>query len=169
MKRTQTRLLSLLLCLLLALCALCAVSCQTDEKEVPAEKGTGTDTVTDAATDAGTDAGTDTETSADGVKKLGVGATVFHFTVVDLNGNTKQFEISTDETTVGAALSALGLIAGENSVYGLYVKTVDGVTADYNVDQTWWEFLVNGESSSLGVDSVNVEAGAVYTFRIVQG
>lgn len=158
MKCTQTKLLSLLLCLLLAFCALCATAC-TIEK-APDTPDTG---------NTGTDAATEAQTTADGAKKLGIGATVFRFTVVDLDGNTKQFEISTDKTTVGAALLELGLIAGENSAYGLYVKTVDGVTADYDVDKTWWEFLVNGESSSLGVDSVNVEAGAVYTFRIVQG
>ena len=61
---------------------------------------------------------------------LGEGKTQFNFTVVDGEGKETAFEIHTDKTTVGEALLELGLIAGEESTYGLYVKTVNGITAD---------------------------------------
>ena len=60
----------------------------------------------------------------------------------------------------------MDLIAGDESEYGLYVKTVNGVTADYDKDRTYWAFYVNGEYANTGVDSTPVEDGAVYSFRI---
>ena len=98
--------------------------------------------------------------------KLGEGKTQFNFTVVDKDGKETAFDIHTDKTTVGDALLELELIAGEESTYGLYVKTVNGITADYDVDQTYWAFYVNGEYGMTGVDSTNIEAGATYTFKV---
>ena len=76
-----------------------------------------------------------------------------------------HFEIHTDEKTVGAALLSLGLIAGEDSEYGLYVKTVNGVTVDYDTDGKYWAFYVDGEYAATGVDSTDIAAGATYTFK----
>lgn len=73
---------------------------------------------------------------------LGEGDTVFDFTVVDKEGTESRFEIHTDETTVGDALTKVGLIEGEESEYGLYVKTVNGITADYDKDGVYWAFCL---------------------------
>lgn len=100
------------------------------------------------------------------VTVLGEGATVFTFVVVDGEGNEKTFEIHTDKTTVGEALLELELIDGEDGDYGLYVKSVNGITADYNVDGTYWAFCINGEMAMTGVDSTNVEAGVTYSFKV---
>ena len=97
---------------------------------------------------------------------LGEGATVFTFVVVDGEGNEKTFEIHTDKTTVGDALLEHELIAGEDGDYGLYVKSVNGITADYNVDETYWAFYINGEMAMTGVDTTNVEEGATYSFKV---
>ena len=101
-----------------------------------------------------------------GVTVLGEGATVFTFVVVDGSGVETTFEIHTDETTVGEALLELELISGEDSEYGLYVKTVNGITADYNVDATYWAFYINDEMAMSGVDTTNVEEGATYSFKV---
>jgi len=100
------------------------------------------------------------------VNKLGEGKTQFNFTVVDKDGKETAFDIHTDKTTVGDALLELGLIAGEEGAYGLYVKQVNGITADYDVDQTYWAFYVNGEYGMTGVDVTNIEAGATYSFKV---
>ncbi len=97
---------------------------------------------------------------------LGEGATVFYFLVVDGEGNETAFEIHTDKTTVGDALLEVELIAGEAGDYGLYVKTVNGITADYDVDQTYWAFYINNEMAMTGVDATDVEAGATYSFKV---
>lgn len=77
------------------------------------------------------------------------------------------FTLRTDKETVGEALLEHGLIAGEKSEYGLYVKTVNGMLADYDVDQSYWAFCQNGEYLMTGVDSTAVSEGThfelVYT------
>ena len=97
---------------------------------------------------------------------LGQGETVFGFVVVDKDGKETKFEIHTDKTTVGEALLEVKLIDGEDGPYGLYVKSVNGITADYDVDQTYWAFYINGEMAMSGVDATNVEAGATYSFKV---
>ena len=72
------------------------------------------------------------------------------------------FTIKTDKDTVGAALLEHGLIAGEEGAYGLYVKQVNGITADYDVDQTYWSFYINGEYAMTGVDTTEITEGATY-------
>ena len=66
----------------------------------------------------------------------------------------------------GEALLELNLIAGDESEYGLYVKQVNGITADYDVDQTYWAFYVNDAYATAGVDTTAVEAGAKYAFKV---
>ena len=95
---------------------------------------------------------------------LGEGSTSFSFVVRDMDGNEKSFTVKTDAKTVGDALLAVNLIEGEDGQYGLYVKKVNGITADYDVDQTYWAFYVNGEYAMTGVDTTDVEAGATYMF-----
>lgn len=97
---------------------------------------------------------------------LGEGAMAFTFVVVDKDGNETTFAINTDAATVGEALVALELIEGDESDFGLYVKKVNGIVADYDVDQTYWAFYINGEYAMTGVDSTNVEDGATYMFKV---
>ena len=97
---------------------------------------------------------------------LGEGDTSFTFTVSDIDGNEAVFEVKTDKTTVGEALLDTGIIAGEDGDYGLYVKEVNGITADYDVDGTYWAFYINGEYAMSGVDKTDIEAGAAYAFKV---
>ena len=97
---------------------------------------------------------------------LGEGKTSFNFTVKDGEGNTKAFIIRTDKTIVGEALQELGLIEGEEGQYGLYVKKVDGITADYDVNGTYWAFYVNSTMAPTGVDMTEITAGTEYSFVV---
>ena len=72
------------------------------------------------------------------------------------------FTIKTDADTLGAALKEHDLIAGEEGAFGLYVKTVNGILADYDVDQTYWSLTKNGEMMMLGVDGVTIADGEHY-------
>ena len=109
----------------------------------------------------------DTESMADADGNvLGEGSTKFTFEVVDGEGNQTNFVINTDKETVGEALLDQELIAGEDSDYGLYVKTVNGITADYDTDGSYWAFYVNGEYASSGVDSTPVADGDTYSFKV---
>ncbi len=96
---------------------------------------------------------------------LGKGETKFTFTVNDLEGNEAAFEINTDKKTVGEALLELELIAGDESEYGLYVKTVNGITLDYDKDGAYWAFYIDGEYATSGVEKTDIVAGTTYTFK----
>ena len=85
--------------------------------------------------------------------------------VVDLDGNTETFSITTTEQYVGAALQAEGLIQGEDGPYGLYVKTVNGITYEYETDGCYWAFYINGEYGMSGVDITDIVDGACYAFK----
>lgn len=100
---------------------------------------------------------------------LGEGATVFTFTVVDVEGTETVYEIHTDETLVGDALLALELLEGEEGPYGLYVKTVNGITLDFEADGMYWGFYIDGEYAMTGVDTTEITAGATYTFQADKG
>ena len=110
----------------------------------------------------GSDAATAVDLSA--AEKLGEGAHRFIFTVTFADGSVKAYDVATDETTVGAALSSLGLVEGEQGDYGLYVKTIDGVRADYTLDGAYWAFYVDGAYAMTGVDDTAIAENGVYAF-----
>lgn len=121
-----------------------------------------------AASQSLTDSGSSAQDST-GATVLGEGKTQFSFTVTDADGKETVFEIHTDKKTVGEALLDLELIAGDEGEYGLYVKTVNGVTADYDKDGTYWAFYVDGEYASTGVDTTEIVPGSSYAFKVEKG
>ena len=98
-------------------------------------------------------------------QEIGEGEKSFTFIVYDGSGNNTLFTVHTDEKTVGDALMKVGLISGEDSDYGLYVKTVNGTTLDYDKDGKYWAFYVNGEYAVSGVDTTEITEGGLYEFR----
>lgn len=105
-------------------------------------------------------------TTTPGVIVLGEGETIFTFSVVDVDGKEKFYEIHTDKTMVGDALLELNLIAGDAGDFGLYVKTVDGITVDYDTDGKYWAFYINGQYAMTGVDVTPITEGEEYSFKV---
>lgn len=97
---------------------------------------------------------------------IGEGSKEFEFTVVNAAGEEATFEVHTDKETVGEALLDNGVIAGEDSEYGLFVKTVNGETVDYDTDGKYWAFYINGEYGMTGVDATNITDGDSYAFKV---
>lgn len=93
----------------------------------------------------------------------------FTFIVVDEGGEETSFSITSEKKTVGAALMDEGLIEGDDSTHGLYVKKVNGIFAEYETTGTYWAFYVNGEYALNGVDKTEIEDGATYTFKVEKG
>lgn len=158
----KSKLLSLVLCVILAATMLLA-GCRGNSGNNTSTEAQLTGSVTDASTD--TSAATDKAETA-GVTEIGEGNTEFTLIVTKGDGASKTYFVKTDEETVGAALLNLGLISGEQGAYGLYVKTVDGVTADYDVDGTYWSFYIDGEYALTGVDSTKITSGCKYELKI---
>lgn len=94
---------------------------------------------------------------------LGTGAKHFTFEAKLPDGTAYTYTIQTDAETVGKALQEQKLIAGEDSAYGLYIKTVLGVTLDYEKDGAWWGLYENGEPASVGADQLPITEGSTYT------
>lgn len=98
-------------------------------------------------------------------KTYGEGSVSFTFVITDEAGKSTTVTVKTDKETVGEALLDTGLVYGENGPYGLYIKEVSGIVADYDVNQAWWGFWINGESAMTGVDGEKVTPGATYELR----
>ena len=78
---------------------------------------------------------------------------------VKVQEQSVTFTIHTDADTLGEALLEHELIAGEDSQYGIYVKTVNGILADYDVNKSYWGFYQNGEYLMSGVDTTAIVGG----------
>ena len=81
---------------------------------------------------------------------------------VKAEGQTVTFTINTDMDTVGAALIEHSIVEGEEGPYGLYVKVVNGMTADYDVDQSYWSFYIGGEYAMTGIEKTDITEGITY-------
>ena len=97
---------------------------------------------------------TENTTLGEGAKIITVEVTAEEKTVV--------FTVKTDAVTVGEALLGVNLLAGEEGPYGLYIKSVNGIVADFDVDQTYWAFNIGGEYAMTGVDQTEITEGTVY-------
>ena len=155
MKRMKKALSCILCMVLIVAMALVTTGCSGNAGNSKVTSTTATETV--AASEAQEEAAV-----------LGEGSKQFRFGVVDLEGKETWFEIHTDEEMVGTALLDLNLIEGEEGPYGLYVKAVNGITADYDKDKVYWAFYVNDDYGATGVDMTKIEEGTIYSFRMAK-
>ena len=93
------------------------------------------------------------------------GAKAVTIEVVDNNGESTVYEVNTDAEYLSEVFDEVeGLtVEGDESEYGLYITTVNGVVADYNTDGAYWSIYVNGEYGSYGADSQPVTDGDAYS------
>lgn len=84
------------------------------------------------------------------------------------DGTSKSFDIKTDEEYLRGALEQIGLISGDESEYGLFVKTVDGRTAD-DSKQEWWCFTSQGETINTSVDQTPIKDGDHFEITLTVG
>ena len=167
-KNARNKLLALLLALMMVLSL---AACGSKAQDDAGADNAGGEAVTDNAVTDGA-AADDTQTADDAAAPvvtdgavIGQGAAAFTMEVVQLDGSSITFTVNTDKTTVGEALLELDVVAGDDSEYGLYIKTVNGVTLDFNADGAYWAFYINGEYASTGVDSTDIVAGTTYALK----
>lgn len=83
--------------------------------------------------------------------------------LVDHGGPTTTVTLHTDAKTLADALTQSGLVQGEDSEYGLMIMTVDGDTADYAKDKTWWKLCdAEGNMTATGASQINIKDGDTY-------
>ncbi len=85
--------------------------------------------------------------------------------VVNSKAETTTYSLKTDAQYLRQAMDeAEGLTySGTEGAYGLMIDTVNGETADYNVDASYWSFNVNGEYCNYGIDQQPVNDGDAFS------
>jgi len=91
-------------------------------------------------------------------------AVSFTFKATDSEGNVVERVIATEKEKVGDALRDVGIIAETG-----YITTVNGAVADWDNDNAYWRFVIDGADSMEGVDDVPAEEGKVYEFVYTKG
>ena len=99
---------------------------------------------------------------------LGTGEKTITVTV-EAEEKSVVFTVKTDKATLGDALVENQLVEGEQGDYGLYIKSVNGMRADYEKDGCYWSVLIGEESAMTGVDSITIQDGGAYTLACVKG
>ena len=157
----KTKLFAMLLTLAMLLAL---VSCATPA-ETPEESETMTEieTVVEKKTEAQADSGV----PAEGLWKdatyredqtFGNGAKTIKVTVKAENASV-TFTVKTDKENLADALLEHKLVEGEDGAYGLYIKKVNGMLADYDVNQTYWSFQIDGVAQMNGVSDAKIQGG----------
>ena len=90
----------------------------------------------------------------------------FTLLVVDEAGQETSYTVTSAAASVGEALMDEGLIEGEEGPYGYYIKTVNGLTEDYDVNGHYWAFYVGDSYAMAGVEQTEIEDGAVYALKV---
>ena len=80
----------------------------------------------------------------------------------------RTVEIDTDAEYLRGALEEHNLIFGDESEFGLFVKTVDGRTVD-DAKQEWWCFTKGGETIMTGVDTTPIADGETFEIALKTG
>ena len=96
------------------------------------------------------------------------GAKTIRIQVMVSDTDTREYTLHTDEEYLRGALEEENLISGSESEYGLFVTTVDGVTADDSLQQ-WWCFTKGGEALNTGVDSTPIQDGDQFEITLTTG
>ena len=96
-------------------------------------------------------------------------AVAFTVIVTDLEGNESTFEYTSDAASVGEALVAEGLVVGHQASYGLYIDAVNGIAADWDNDQTYWAFYINGEYATAGISDTPITANTTSGLTLTKG
>ena len=101
----------------------------------------------------------------DTVSSIGEGEKLFHLKVTFADGEVSLYEVHTDAETVGAALTALGLIAGEGGLY----DTVCGKTLSWEADHMYWAFYIGEDYAMTGLDDTPIDPDGSYALVATAG
>lgn len=96
------------------------------------------------------------------------GAKTITVEVVHKDASIKNFTYRTDREYLGETLLDEKLIAGEEGAYGLYIKTVDGETADES-NQEWWCITKNHKMLNTSADQTPIADGENYELTLTIG
>ncbi len=101
-------------------------------------------------------------------KNVQKGSKECSLTVTDDSGTSKTYECSTNAEYLRQLMDELSAeqtqefsYEGSEGQYGLFINTVNGLTADYDKDHAYWAIYVDGEYAQNGADTQPVNDGDV--------
>lgn len=147
-RKMMTKIVALMVCLVLSF-ALCACT-QTPQSEPIEVVETQVETT---ATDALWVSAVYTEDVT-----LGEGKKSVNIEVCALD-KAITVTIKTDAKNLEDALTEVDLVQGDESEYGLFINTVNGITADYDTDGAYWSINQNGEYMMSGANETKINDG----------
>ncbi len=91
--------------------------------------------------------------------------------VINMAGEEKSYVVKTDAEFLRQVMDeAEGLTYdGAEDATGYMVSTVNGETADYNIDGAYWGFFINGEYCNYGITQQPVSDGDVFSIEYTKG
>jgi len=89
--------------------------------------------------------------------KLGKGEKTITVKVI-ADDQALTFTVKTDKENLEDALVEVNLIDGDMGAFGMYIKKVNGIIADYDTDKTYWAITKDGVET-LGAKSTPVADG----------
>ena len=111
------------------------------------------------------DSGATEGTDAQGNTITGCSFTVV---VVHADDSEKKLSYTAEEGTLGTFLEAEGLIDSEGADPGMF-HTVDGEKADWNENQSYWAFYIEGEYAMTGIYDTQITDGVTYKLEYTIG
>ena len=105
-------------------------------------------------------------------KNVQKGSKECSLTVTDDRGTSKTYECSTDAEYLRQLMDELSAdqtqefsYEGSEGQYGLFINTVNGLTADYDKDHAYWAIYVDGEYAQNGADTQPVNDGDKFELK----
>ena len=105
-------------------------------------------------------------------KNVQKGSKECSLTVTDDSGTSKTYECSTDAEYLRQLMDELSAdqtqefsYKGSEGQYGLFINTVNGLTADYDKDHAYWAIYVDGEYAQNGADTQPVNDGDKFELK----
>jgi len=88
---------------------------------------------------------------------------------IEAEGKSITLTVKTDADILGDALVSYGIVEGDDSEFGLYIKKVNGISADFDTDGYYWGFYQKGEYMMSGVDSTEIKGGEEFELVRTKG
>ncbi len=98
-----------------------------------------------------------TEKAVEGSKSVSI-------EVIDDKGESKKYDIKTDALYLNEAMDEAGITYEAD---GTYVNTVNGITADYDKDMSYWAFNVNDTYCNYGIFEQPVNDGDSFVIAYI--
>lgn len=111
----------------------------------------------------------DTDTGAASSGQNQENALTITVDVVGSDGKTTTFTIKTNAENLRGALDQEKLVQGEEGPYGLYIKTVNGETADYETNGAYWAVYEGDQQAMTGVEGIKLTDGGHYKLVYTKG